>query len=180
MTPPATPRGRLLPVAQLPYGPWLPVSEACAPQAEPAALPGAMPERVALRVVADGVERPCTALVCAWDEWTRWADTAPALRLAPLRFARCGAEALVVGAPLPGLPGTRCHQDGPLLLPAGATLEPACSAATARRVFRLAEGELALVGADGTWDAVPAGALLAATRANVRATAQAEVEVDGG
>jgi hypothetical protein len=178
----ATRQGCLLPTMRIPDAGWTALSTAFALSLDIPALPGAAPERHPLRLIRSHHERAVTALVCAWDAWAQWSDEAPAHRLKPLRFTRSGDQSLVLGDPLPPLPGQYHHLHGAVILPAGHDLDPLADPAMLREIFRLSAGDYALVHlvvpdprpADGndaaSWELIPASAIASADRATVRAT----------
>jgi hypothetical protein len=164
------PDGCLLPTIRVPDAGWEPIA-ACFPlRLGTAALPGALPERLCVGLRRSGAEQPCTALVCSWEAWSCWADESPLVRLSRLRFSRCDQRALLLGEPLPPLPGIRCHVQGGLILPAGYALAPIADPELITEVFRLKRGDFALVDATGEWEMVSATAIAEAHRMSVRAT----------
>lgn len=144
------------------------------------AMPGAAPERHPLRLIRSHTERPSTAVMCRFDEWAHWAHDAPGHRLSRLRFSRTGDEALVLGDPLPPLAGSYCHLLGSVILPAGYEIDSISDAIMLRDIFRLNDGDYALVHASGseddhssaTWELIPALAIAPADRASIRATSE--------
>lgn len=167
----AIPLGCVLPATTLPTTGWTPVREHFRLQAPSPAMPGAQPDRIDLELVDCGQESPVAALRCAWGAWLAWAATAPRHRLDRLRFARAGREALVLGDPLPPLPGVRLWRCGPCLLPAGRGFALVAEPGLLARVFGVSTGDLVVVDQDGTWSVVPAAAVAPAQRNLVRSTA---------
>lgn len=174
--------GSLTPTAALPALAWQPLP-ALLPVALPtAALPaqeGAPRYRPRLRPSAQA--EPGAALLTTLAEWLRYAETAPAVRLHALRFAAAAdGRVLVLGAPLPPLPGQEYWiasglapgaAPAGLLLPAGYALEAPLLAPLLARQLVPAQDALLLFAADGSWERVPTTQLLPATRAAVRRTA---------
>ena len=166
------PAGRTTPVSRLPAGlSWLTLREQLPLTLPPAALPGRLPDPAPLRLVPLPAAAPGTALLTTLAAWLHYADTAPEVRLLPLRFAVAGpARVLVLGAPLPPLPGRELWQHGPLLLPSGLGFESELVATLVTRQLNLAGTELLLFGAEGGWERIPEANLVPATRAAVRLT----------
>lgn len=162
--------GKRVPAGKLPEGPWVaaPAWAQAAPQA--GSLPAELTQRVNARLERGGEERPANLLRAPLAAFAAWAAAAPALRLRPLAFAASGAEALVRGEPLPPLAGTPYAEDGGIAVPCGWTLLPAAGAAAWRERLALAEGDLALFHADGSFERVPATAFVRASRSAARAT----------
>ena len=147
----------------------------------PALLPPARSvERLPLRLVRGGAEAVPDAMLLGLDTWAQWAESAPAVRLAPLRFAAATAlaldglgpaQALVLGEPLPPLPGVRLNSRAGILVPAGWRWEPAVSAATVRGLLGLRTDELALwPDVHAPVSMVPAEAVVPASRSAARLT----------
>jgi hypothetical protein len=160
-----------LPVAVLPVDGWRSLRAATVPRLGVAALPAAMLTAHPLRLVAavDGADAAPAAMVLPLAEFAGWAEDAPAHRLEALRFALApDGGALVMGTPLPPVPGRRFWRHGALLLPCGWVLDPPCAAGATARVFALAADELAVV-REGSWHRLPAAAVVPARRAAVRA-----------
>jgi MoxR-vWA-beta-propeller ternary system domain bpX2 len=65
------------------------------------------------------------------------------------------------------------EQEG-VAVPAGWRWEPAVDAAVLRRLCNLGPGDLALLDQDGTFDLVPAGQFVRASRSAVRLSARGE------
>lgn len=162
--------GKRVPAGKLPEGPWVAASAWAQAAPQPASLPAELTQRVKPRLERAGEERPANLLRLPLAAFAAWAESAPAVRLRPLAFAASGAEALVRGLPLPPVAGTPYAEEGGIAVPCGWTLLPAAGAAAWRERLALAEGDLALFHADGSFDRVPAAAFVRASRSAARAT----------
>jgi hypothetical protein len=123
-------------------------------------------------------------LLSRFDLWAAYAIEAPQIRLNPWRFAVAADGRVAVhvqpqakrvanlSSALPPLPGRRWVEQDGVAIPAGWSWTPAVDAALLREVFGLAEGDVALWHADGTWERIAAEEFVRATRAAVRATAK--------
>jgi len=164
-----------LPLAALPADGWRSLRAATMPILARAALPALAPAPLTLRVVpsdAAGAQPPAAAVLLPLAAFAAWAADAPEHRLRALRFAAAGdGSAVVVGDPLPPLPGRRLWRHGAALLPCGATCDPPCPAAAIAAVFALAGDDLAVV-LESAWHLVPGAALVPAARAAVRMAAE--------
>ena len=160
---------------------WLPVEL-------PPPLGAACPtDKPALRLVRGGAEGSPDALLLDLDAWVEWAERAPAVRLGPLRFAAraaveldlpAPAQALIIGQPLPPLPGRRLVSRAGILVPAGWCWQPAVDAAVVRRLLGLRSDELALWPEEHAPLAIiPAEAVVPASRSAARLTRE---QVSGG
>lgn len=123
-------------------------------------------KRVRLTLARDDRPRPATALLCRLEELAAWADGIPASRLAGLKAALCEGLALVRGERLPELPGVGRFWGGAVLTPLGLRPEPALEERELGRAIGLADGELALLGAEGA-EVIDGGLLRPLTRAGL-------------
>jgi hypothetical protein len=168
--------GNLLPERPMPDARWVSLPSLLHADRPTAALPAGPPSRVAVTIVRSGEQRHAAMLRMALSSWAKYAETAPAARLARLRFAAASDQVLIAGDPLPPLAGTRLWENGGIVVPCGFALWPAIDAATLRRALALGDGDLALFNEDGTWELVPAGAFVPARRSAVRLTAARNAE----
>ncbi|RSK36272.1 hypothetical protein [Hymenobacter metallilatus] len=168
------PVGRATPTGQLPAGlAWQPV-RTFAPLGLPvAALPSLVPAPAPAALVPLPEARPGAAILTTLAALQQYAETAPAIRLERLRFAVAGPRrVLVLGTPLPPVPGLELWQHGQLLLPAGLGFESELVAALV--VQQLSPGtDFVLFGPDGGWERVAETNLVPATRSAVRLTVAA-------
>ncbi|HVU65032.1 MAG TPA: hypothetical protein VHC70_13710 [Phycisphaerales bacterium] len=140
------PWGNLLPVARLPEGAWMPLSEFLQPAFAAPALPGQVADRVTLRCVRTAREEPPALLLLDAATWAHYIDHAPAIRLARLQFALSSAGAVLVrGTPLPSLPGTPFTLDAAIACPCGYTWSPAVKASALSESLQLQKEEIALL-----------------------------------
>ncbi len=147
----------------------------------PALLPSAAAvNKLRLRLVRDGAEIPPDAILLGLDAWAHWAESAPAVRLRLLRFAAATAlaldglgpaQVLVLGQPLPPLPGARLISKAGVLIPVGWQWQPAVDPAVVRQLFGLRTDELALwPDAHAPVSIIPAEAVVPASRSAARLT----------
>ena len=116
-----TPRPRRVPIGAPPVGEWGELADAfpLAPVGETAPI---TLERVPLVFVRSAAVQPLRLLRTRGDAFRTWALRAPRARLSPLRFLRLDTpepDTVVVGDPLPPLPGRRFTLRSGLALPAG-------------------------------------------------------------
>jgi len=103
--------------------------------------------------------------------WVVWAQTAPELRLKPLRFATAmDGRCLILGAPLPSIPGRLFVAREGIIIPAGTAWSPAVSALTLRRLFGTPDQDMVLWDENGIRH-LSSELIVPASRANARATA---------
>ncbi len=167
------PHGRRLPDGYLPaHAAWAPLGELLRPRIDSAALPASPVARVTIRLERSSDERAATVLVTDLNTFVQYADGAPAVRLERLHFAADQSRAVIRGEPLPPLPGARYSEQSGIAAPCGLAWRPAIDAPSLRRVLGLADGDLALLALDGTWQHLPAAAFVRARRSAVRFTAR--------
>lgn len=164
------PAGAWLGAERLPELQWYPLREWLRLAFPPARLPADTPPPVLLELVASSCERTANARLLLLDAWLEWARSAPTLRLGKLRFAASSeGHCLVLGSPLPPLPGRACVEEHGVVVPAGLAWRPAVPASLVRRVVGAPEGALVW------WDEAGARVLgselfVAATRTAIAAT----------
>ena len=116
--------GGLTPVAILKPLEWIALTDFISVEAPTAALPGKTNEKVSIRIILSAVERKGTALLTTLDVWKQYAETASETRLLSTRFAVSEKnKVLIMGVPLPSLPGIEYWQTGDALIPAGYDFE---------------------------------------------------------
>ena len=168
------PSGRATPTAQLPALSWLPIAAFVLLALPTAALPGQGVPTYHVRLVPARHAAPGIGLLTTLAHWHKYADTAPEIRLQALRFAAAAdGRVLLLGNPLPPLPGQEFWQQGSLLLPAGFDFEAALVGELLAQQLPVAPGELLLFAADGRWERLVPADFLPATRGAVRRTAKA-------
>lgn len=112
------------PVAKLPALDWLPMKQFIPVELPGAALPSQLTQQYILKLLPSAEYHPGAALKVRLADWQAYAETAPEIRLAALRFALSAAgDVLVMGEPLPPLPGVEYWLRDSILLPAAYELE---------------------------------------------------------
>lgn len=164
--------GQATPARLLPPLSWQPATALLPLELPTAALPGQPAPRYHPRLVPSGRAEAGVGLLTTLPAWLAYAETAPAVRLQPLRFAAADdGRVLVLGTPLPPLPGQELWRSAGLLLPAGYDFEAPLLAPLLARQLNPAGLDALLFGADGEWERIEAAHLLPATRGAVRLTA---------
>ncbi|MGI4874108.1 MAG: hypothetical protein ACRYFX_23355 [Janthinobacterium lividum] len=166
------PVGKHTPTGRLPLLAWQPLAQLVPLEVPTAALPGQVPPAGTLRLVAATRPRPGTALLTTLAALAQYAETAPAVRLAAWRFAVSGrGQALLLGTPLPPLPGQELWLSEGLLLPAGLESEVPLAARLLAHRLNPSGNAVLLFDAAGEWEFIAAEYLHPVTRAAVRLTA---------
>lgn len=136
---------RRIPEAVLPTTPWEPIARWFAIEMPAAAWPAPPPPGVAVHLVPSTEEHEARLVLVDLLELAAFVRTAPRVRLEPLRYAvNSRSQALVLGRPLPPLPGTRFGLHDGIAIPAGFTWAPAVSSAVLAECFAPPAGGLAV------------------------------------
>lgn len=168
------PPGARVPVGRLPDLKWTPLRSWAAltpPEICPPSL--AAPAAAAVRLAPGGSPSEPAALLAAWDDWEHFALTGPIVRLRPLRFARApDGPALIVGRPVPPVPGVRFVAPAPdVLVPAGRIWTPPVPAAALRERLGARPGDVVFWRERDGALVLPPEVFVPATRGAVRASA---------
>ena len=171
------PSNRLRPIESripdkiLPPANWRPIKERVTVGLPVAALAGEARQKIPVILVRSAKEEKAAALRVSLNDWVRFATHAPAIRLKPLRFAATEErEVLVLGHPLPGIPGKRYSQNSGLFVPCGFTWSPPVDAAVLRELFELKTSDIALLAEDNTHQVIHAEQFVPASRSAARIT----------
>lgn len=150
---------------------WEPLQSFLTVEPPVSGFPASTDEPLHVRLApAAGTTSP-VALMTSLSEWKTYADSAPLIRLQRLRFAVCETgEVLVLGTPLPSLPGHTYYSQEHLLLPSGYDFDPVVAAQFI--IPRLATGSdtIVLFHADGQWEKIAGSSFISATRSAIRHT----------
>jgi hypothetical protein len=134
----------------------------------PAAPPVDVGAPVLLRIVRGGEPQPATALACPITDLLKWGEAATTAELSAVRAARCGRQAILIGAKLPAIPSAARYWGDDLLVPVGFRAEPDLPRAALRTACGATTDEqLVLLDANGA-DVIPRAAFEPLTRAGLR------------
>ncbi len=123
--------------------------------------------------VTEAVEE-AAAIICDWSSWHHYAVRAPLARLQHLRFAaNPHGTALVIGRPVPPIPGTRLLENSRILLPSPYTWAPKVPASSIREKLGVDQDAWVLWIERDTLQTIPDCQLLGASRTSIRATQEA-------
>jgi hypothetical protein len=163
------PPGKLTPVVRLKKLSWVPISEFIQVALPTSAMPGQLSRKYRIKLVPSGKVMPGEALLTSLPVWKRYADTAPEVRLKALRFAlSANGRALIMGTPLPSIPGKEYWLQDSLLLPAGYDVEiPLISGLIAKKINPENDSFL-LFHEDSRWEKISKPYFVPATRSAVR------------
>lgn len=142
-------------------------------QAPQSTLAGTLPERVAVRIIRGGDMREADTLLLPISEFAGYISSAPEVRISRWRFAvNDQGKVIVVGSPIPPLPGQRFVSENQVAWPLGWRLEPHLSTAVIARCAGLNRGDLLLWDIDQTIHLIRNEQWLPVTRAAVRASSR--------
>lgn len=163
--------GCRVPEKKMPELTWQALNEFIAVDMPVAAYPGTKPEPAGLQLVKTTTEYTAAALQTTLDVWKQYAETAPGVRLHPLRFAVSEEKkVLILGYPLPSVPGKTFWIENDVLIPSGYVPEIKLAAEFLRQQFN-SNGELLVVlNEEGGLEKIDKQFFMPATRSAVRLT----------
>ncbi|MFK7820602.1 MAG: hypothetical protein AB8G99_17915 [Planctomycetaceae bacterium] len=168
-------RGKRVPTEVLPSGDWKPVDAWLEVELPVPQLANAQFKSVSLelkRVTSEPIE--ANGLLTTAEAWLNYIEHTAEVRIKPLQFAACAdGRVVVIGSPLPPLPGTRLIIKEDVAIPAGFEWSPQVEPIVVRRVFNsrgATDGDLVIWTATDQWEAIDSHSIVPATRAAVRTT----------
>ncbi len=162
-----------LPRGYLPDGPWASLPQWMELQLSTPAMSGVLSKKCPLSFVRATQEDESNVIRANIDHWHDYAASAPRVRLDRLSFAMNEGQNVVVrGTPLPPIPGVRYVERAGVAVQAGWTWRPAVQPEVLREFLALANDDLALLHASGSWDRISGDDFVRATRSAVRESAQ--------
>jgi hypothetical protein len=174
------PPAGLTPVGKIKELEWMPILEFIRPELPVSALPGKVETTVPLRLVPAHQTEEGSALLCVLEVWKAYVEGAPEVRLNRLKFAvSANNQVLIVGTPLPSIPGQEYWLRDQMLLPGGLDLEfPFLSGRIAQKL-QVPKDALLLIDPQNRWQIISADDLKAVTRSAVRLTKERESNGNG-
>jgi MoxR-vWA-beta-propeller ternary system domain bpX2 len=163
--------GGLTPVDTLKEMDWQPLLSFVKTVAPVAAMPGRVEAGVPVKLVPAAAAHEGDAMVMPLELWQQYAETAPAVRLQRLRFAVSeNGEALIMGTPLPPLPGSEYWLRNGILLPCGYDFEIPLIASFLNKKYNAAGKAFILFTADNSLQVIDGNNFVQATRSAIRLT----------
>ncbi|NML37656.1 hypothetical protein HHL17_10675 [Chitinophaga sp. G-6-1-13] len=165
-------KGDITPTAILDNSlPWQPLPKWLTVSLPVSGMPHPVTEGAGITLIPVAQPGETTALLTTLAHWHIYGETAPAIRLQQLSFAADNKDrVLIVGHPLPAIPGKAYVKEQQLLLPAGFALQPAGITSIIIQQLDPQHEYLLLFHPDGSWERIPQHALVPATRRGIRAT----------
>lgn len=171
------PPGGVTPVAKLQPLKWIPISEYITVKLPVSALPGKVHLQHTIRLAPSARSQEGNALLTDLVTWKAYAETAPLVRLQQTRFAVSEKnKVLIIGNPLPALPGREYVLQDTLLLPCGFEFDPPAISELVVERLDPSKQLLLLFDTDGSWEELPIKAFIPATRSAIRLTRGGEHE----
>lgn len=165
------PPGALTPVAKLPALSWQPLSQFITVELPVSAMPGKISQRHTIQLVPAQKMEPGEALLTDLVTWKAWAEQAPLVRLQPLIFAVSENDrVLIMGTPLPPIPGKEYILRDTILLPGGYDFDPPITAVLLETQVNPHKDAWLLFDSNGQWQMISKDCFVPATRSAVRLT----------
>jgi hypothetical protein len=165
------PPGGLTPVATLKAMNWVPLSTYITVTLPVSTLPGKIDQRMRVKLIPSKQSKESNALLTDLKIWKAYGETAPLVRLQHTRFAVSEEnKVLIIGRPLPALPGKEYVLEGSLLIPCGYEFDPPVIATLVSDRFNPEKGSLLLFDTDGAWEEIPKEHFVQTTRSAIRLT----------
>lgn len=119
------PDGKLTPVAMLDVMEWKTLPEFMPLEMPVSAIPAQQAPLMPVNLLRSQNPYPAYALQTNLTVWKKYVDGAPQIRLQNLKFVVSATqEVLIIGDPLPPIPGKTFWLNGSLLVPAGYNFDP--------------------------------------------------------
>ena len=133
--------------------------------------PAIAPPAIDVQLTASDKPQKSVAILCTLNVWKLFATSASAIRLQGLSFAvNDKQEVLIMGHPLPPVPGGEYWMDHDILLPAGFTMERKLVTRLLSWKKEMKDQHYLMARVDGPWELIPKTSFVPASRSAVRLT----------
>ena len=134
-------------------------------------LPGKVEQKISINIISSKNVQPGAALLTSLTVWKNYAETASSTRLNNLRFAVSEKnEVLVVGNPLPPLPGTEYWISNDILVPCGYDFEYRLESVLIKEQYNSGNDSLLLSNIEGEIQLISKTLFVPAKRSAIRLT----------
>jgi hypothetical protein len=165
------PPGALTPVSKLKVLQWQPLSEFIKVELPVSGMPGKIVQQHSIRLVPSEKMETGMALLTDIHTWKMYAEDAPFVRLQQLEFAVSENDrVLIIGLPLPPIPGKEYIIRDTIVLPCGYDFDPPVIASLLIAQLNPGGDAWLLFNTDGSWQLIAKDCLVPATRSAVRLT----------
>jgi len=135
------------------------------------AMPARLGEGYTVRLSPTTATAEPFAVLTTLEHWKAYAGTAPLVRLQRLSFAACETgEVLIIGTPVPSMPGKVFTLRDNILLPAGYDFDPPAIGQLIATWSGTENDTLLLFHVDGQWEKIPGHVFVRASRSAIRLT----------
>jgi hypothetical protein len=161
----------LTPVGKLQPMNWVPLSAYITVTLPVSALPGKIDQRLSVKLVPARQSQKGNALLTDLHTWKVYGEMAPLVRLQQTRFAVSEEnKVLIIGEPLPALPGKEYFLVNTLLIPCGFEFDPPIISSLIGSQFNPDNDSLLLFNTDSSWEEIPKDAFVQSSRSAIRLT----------
>jgi hypothetical protein len=134
-------------------------------------LPGKAKEQVSIKIIPTTNQREGHALLTSLSLWKNYAESVSATRLNPLQFSVSeNDEALIIGYPLPSLPGKEFWMIDNILLPCGYEFELAVMPEFIKEKMNPDGTDMLVFDEQGKWQKISKSFFVPAKRSAIRLT----------
>jgi len=163
--------GRLTPIDQLKEMEWHSISSFIKVELPVSVLPGKPGEQITIKIISSDSVKEGAALLTSLSDWKNFSETASASRLNRLRFAVSDKEeVMIMGNPLPPLPGMEYWITNDILLPAGFDFEIPLTATFIRERLNKKGDAILVFDVEGGMERIEKTYFVPAKRSAVRLT----------
>lgn len=166
-------RGTRVPRGYIADGPWLPIAQWMKVTLPVASLGGVSPLPLPIDMVHGETFETPRFLQTDIQAWTKYAVSAPRVRLDQFAFAAtANGTVFVRGEPLPPLTGKRFIWQGRIAVEAGWSWRPDIAVEVLEAALAIESDHLAVMYGDGRWLSLTEESFVQATRSAVRTTSE--------
>ncbi|HLK27047.1 MAG TPA: hypothetical protein VKT28_00595 [Puia sp.] len=161
----------MTPVSVLKELEWLPLTALLKVESQPFAMPAILAEKHTVKIVPSNTVVKSNALLTELNIFKNYAETSSAIRLQTLKFAASEKnQVLIIGNPLPPIPGTEYWQAYDMLIPCGYNFEiPFMSKAINDKINEKKDSVI-LFDVHGNYQKIDKNFFVQATRSAIRST----------
>ena len=150
---------------------WIPIQSFITVEPPVSNIPGQTKAKVNIKLVTSLIERRGNALLTDLNTWKKYADNASAIRLSTLKFTvSANDEVLILGTPLPSLPGKEFWLQNNCLLPCGYEFEIPFVANFLQKHIIPSNTGLILFNSNSEWQIIDHSLFVEAKRSSIRLT----------
>jgi len=163
--------GGLTPIDQLKELQWQALSSFIKVELPVSVMPGKPNKQITIKIIPSGSVKEGAALLTSLSDWKKYSETASTARLSRLRFAVSDKEkVMIMGNPLPPLPGMEYWISNDILLPAGFDFEIPLTALFIRERFNKNGDAILVLDVEGRIERIEKTYFVPAKRSAVRLT----------